>query len=184
MDENKLRSRMAQALDLVKTDIASIRTGRVTPALVENVVVGVYGGTQKMKIVELGTISVVDPQTLTIEPWDKSIIGEIRKGILEANVGLNPSMDETKIRITLPPLTTEDREKYVKLLSAKLENGKILIRQARADAMQESKRAYEAKTITEDQKFAQEKEIQKLTDEFVEKIEEIGEAKKEELLHL
>lgn len=184
MDENKLRTKMTQVLDLVRTDIASIRTGRVTPALVENIVVGVYGGTQKMKIVELGTISVVDPQTLTIEPWDKSIIGEIRKGILEANVGLNPSMDETKIRISLPPLTTEDREKYVKLLSGKLENGKILIRQARADAMQESKKAYESKTITEDQKFGQEKEIQKLTDEFVGKIDEIGEAKKQELLHL
>ncbi len=169
---------------MVRADIASIRTGRVTPALVENVVVGVYGGTQKLKIVELGTISVADPQTLTIEPWDKSIIGEIRKGILEANVGLNPSMDETKLRITLPPLTTEDREKYVKLLSSKLENGKIMIRQNRGDAMQVVKRDYESKTITEDEKFRLEKEIQKLTDEFTAKIEEVGEAKKQELLHL
>jgi len=184
MDENQLRAKMSQVLDAVKTDIASIRTGRITPALVENIVVGVYGGTQKLKIVELGTISVADSQTLTIEPWDKSIIGEIRKGILEANVGLNPSMDETKIRISLPPLTTEDREKYVKLLSSKLENGKIMIRQARGDAMQTAKRAYEDKSMTEDEKFRVEKDVQKLTDEFVGKIEEIGEAKKQELLHL
>lgn len=184
MDENQLRTKMSQVLDMVRTDIASIRTGRVTPALVENIVVGVYGGAQRMRIIELGTISVADPQTLTIEPWDKSIIGEIRKGILEANVGLNPSMDETKIRITLPPLTTEDREKYVKLLSSKLENGKIMIRQTRGDAMQTAKKNYESKTITEDEKFKTEKDIQKLTDEYVGKIEEIGEAKKQELLHL
>lgn len=184
MDENQLRAKMSFALENLKSDLASIRTGRVTPALVENVVVGVYGGTQKMKIVELGTIAVADPQTLTIEPWDKSIIGEIRKGILEANIGLNPSMDETKIRISLPPLTTEDREKYVKLLGTKLEAARIMVRQARGDAMQGVKRAFEDKKITEDEKFAKEKEIQKFTDEFVGKIDELGEVKRQELLHL
>lgn len=184
MDQNQLAQKMSQVLETVKSDIASVRTGRVSPALVENIVVPAYGGTQRLRIIELATISVADAQTLTIEPWDKSILGEIRKGILEANTGLNPSMDETKLRISLPPMTTEDREKYVKLLNAKLENGKIMIRQARADAMQTVKRAHEDKTITEDQQFAEEKEIQKLTDEYVGKIEEVGEIKKQELLHL
>ena len=184
MDEASLRAKMDQVLTLVKTDISSIRTGRATPALVENIIVPAYGGTSRMRILELATISATDPQTLTIEPWDKSIIGDIRKGILEANVGLNPSMDETKIRISLPPLTTEDREKYVKLLSGKIENGRIMIRQIRGDAMHEIKKEFEDKVITEDQKFAQEKKIQEYTDEYVGKIEAVGEAKKEELLHL
>lgn len=184
MDEASLRAKMDQVLGLVRTDIGSIRTGRATPALVENIIVPAYGGTSRLKVVELGTISISDPQTLTIEPWDKSIIGDIRKGILEANVGLNPSMDETKIRISLPPLTTEDREKYVKLIASKIENGRIMIRQIRGDAMHGVKKMYEEKTITEDQKFAQEKKVQELTDEFVGKIEEIGEAKKQELLHI
>ena len=184
MDEVSIRAKMDQAYGLVKTDISSIRTGRATPALVENIIVPAYGGTSRMRILELATIAVSDSQTLTIEPWDKSIIGDIRKGILEANVGRNPSMDETKIRISLPPLTTEDREKYVKLLSGKIENGRIMVRQIRGDAMHEFKKNYENKSITEDQKFAQEKRIQEFTDEFVGKIEEIGESKKQELLHL
>ena len=184
MDEASIRAKMDQALGLVKTDISSIRTGRATPALVENIIVPACGGTSRMRVLELATISVSDPQTLTIEPWDKSILGDIRKGILEANVGLNPSMDETKLRISLPPLTTEDREKYVKLLSGKIEQGRIMIRQIRGDAMHEVKKSHEDKTITEDEMFAAEKKVQELTDEYVGKIEGLGETKKEELLHL
>ena len=184
MDEAQLKAKMSQVLDSVRTDIASIRTGRVSPALVENIVVPAYGGTQRLRVLELATISVSDPQTLLIEPWDKSIIGDIRKGILEANVGLNPGVDDTKLRISLPPLTTEDREKYTKLLSTKLEGGKVLIRQIRGEAMHEAKEAFEKKQITEDEHFAKEKKIQEITDEFVGKIDAIGETKKQELLHL
>src|SRR3990167_8051633 len=103
MDEASIRSKMESAVNAITSDISGIRTGRVTPALVENIIVPAYGGTQRLKVIELGTIAVADAQTLTIEPWDKSIIGDIRKGILEANVGLNPSMDEARIRISLPP---------------------------------------------------------------------------------
>jgi ribosome recycling factor len=117
-----------------------------------------------------------------IDPWDKSIIGEIRQGILAANVGMNPSIDGEIIRISMPPLTTEDREKYVKLLSTKLENGKIMIRQIRSDAMHEIKKGFEEKTLTEDEKFASEKRLQEITDEFISKIQEVGEKKKAELL--
>ncbi|MEK7497505.1 MAG: ribosome recycling factor [Patescibacteria group bacterium] len=184
MDEAGIRAKMSQILDLVRNDISSIRTGRVSPALVENIVVPAYGGTQRLRVQELGTISVSDPQTLVIEPWDKSIIGDIRKGILEANVGLNPNVDETKIRISLPPLTTEDREKYAKLLGTKLESGRVMVRQARGDAMHSVKQSFEKKEITEDEHFAKEKKIQEITDEYVAKIESIGQTKKEELMHL
>mgnify|MGYP001442222831 CR=1 FL=1 len=184
MDEASIKSKMQSSLDAVGTDIAGIRTGRATPALVENIVCPAYGGTQRLKVVELATISAPDPSQIIINPWDKSIIGDIRKGILEANIGMNPSIDGEIIRITMPPLTTEDREKYVKLLSGKLENGKVVIRQLRADEMHEIKKKFEAKEMTEDEKFGNEKKLQEITDEFVGKIEEIGEKKKVELLQI
>ena len=159
MDETSIRSKMQQVIDLVATDISAIRTGRATPALVESLTVNVYGGTQKLKVNEVGTISAPDTQNLIIDPWDKSIIGEIRQGILAANIGMNPNIDGEIIRISFPPLTTEDREKYVKLLSQKLESGKVMIRQIRGDGMHEIKKAFEEKTLTEDEQFAQEKKL-------------------------
>jgi ribosome recycling factor len=184
MDEASVRQKMQKAIDTLAADIATIRTGRAAPSLIENLTVAVYGGTQKLRILELASISTPDPQTLVIDPWDKSIIGEIKKGIEAANIGMNPAIDGEIIRISMPPLTTEDREKYVKLLSTKLEQGKIVIRQIRGEAMHDTKKAYEDKTITEDQKFGQEKKVQELTDEFTRKIEEAGEKKKQELLQL
>jgi ribosome recycling factor len=184
MDEASLRNRMQQVLALVQNDIASLRTGRATPSLVENIVCPAYGGTQRLKVQELATITVPDTQSLLITPWDKSIIGDIRKGMLEANIGLNPSIDGEVIRISLPPMTTEDREKYTRLLSQKLESGKIMMRQIRADGMHEVKKQFEAKEISEDMKFDAEKKVQALTDEFVGKIDEAGEKKKQELLQI
>ena len=173
---------MLQAVSLVIGDIGVIRTGRATASLVEGLELSLYGGTQKLKLQEVATISAPDAQTLNIDPWDKSIIGEIRQGILAANVGMNPSIDGEIIRISMPPLTTEDRDKYVKLLSTKLENGRVMIRQIRSEAMHELKKKFEAKELTEDEKFNSEKSLQGLTDEFIGKIEEMGEKKKQELL--
>ncbi|KKS04548.1 MAG: Ribosome-recycling factor [Candidatus Woesebacteria bacterium GW2011_GWA1_41_7] len=184
MDESSIRSKMQLTLDVVASDIGAIRTGRATPALVENIVCPAYGGTQRLRVMELATISVPDPAQIVINPWDKSIIGDIRKGIVEANIGLNPSIDGEIIRIVIPPMTTEDREKYVKLLSGKLENGKVAVRQVRGDEMHDIKNKFEAKEITEDDKFAFEKKLQEITDEFVAKIEEMGEKKKTELLQI
>jgi ribosome recycling factor len=182
MDETLVRSKMQQVLNLLINDISSLRTGRATPSLVENIICPAYGGTQKLKVQELATITAPDSQTLTISPWDKSIIGDIKKGIMEANIGLNPIIDGEILRIAFPPLTTEDREKYVKLLSQKLENGRVMIRQQRGEAMQDIKKKFEAKEISEDEQFDQEKKIQLITDEFVNKINEAGERKKQELL--
>jgi ribosome recycling factor len=175
---------MQSSLEVVASDIAGIRTGRASPALVENVVCPAYGGTQRLKILELATISAPDPSQIVINPWDKSIIGDIKKGIMEANIGMNPSIDGEIIRISMAPLTTEDREKYVKLLSGKLENGKVIMRQVRADEMHEIKKKFETKEMTEDEKFGNEKKLQEITDEFVGKIEEMGEKKKVELLQI
>ncbi len=184
MDETLLRSKMQTAVDMIATDIGAIRTGRATPALVEGLVVAVYGGTQKLKVQELATISAPDTQTLIIDPWDKSIIGEIRQGIAAANIGMNPMIDGEIIRVSLPPLTTEDREAYTRLLSTKLENGRIMIRQQRGEAMHEIKKKFEEKELSEDEKFAQEKRLQEITDEFIGKLDDVGEKKRQELLSI
>lgn len=182
--EPSVTSKMQSALNSLTSDISAIRTGRATPSIVENIVVPAYGGTQRLRVMEVGSINSPDPTQIVISPWDKSIIGDIRKGILEANVGLNPNIDGEIVRISISPLTTEDREKYVKLLSQKLENGKVMIRQVRADEMHEIKKKFEAKEITEDDKTDQEKKLQELTDSFITKIETMGEKKKAELLQI
>lgn len=184
MDENQVKQRMNGSIEVMQKELAGIRTGRATPSLVEDIVVAAYGGAQKLKIMELASITAPDTQSLVIEPWDKSIIGEIKQGILASNVGLTPNIDSDKIRINLPPLTGEDRQKYVKLLGTKLEDAKIAIRQIRGDVMGDIKKAFESKDITEDQRFSQEKRLQALTDESVKKIEELGKKKEEELLSL
>ncbi len=184
MDEGQVDKRMQDVLDLVVSDIGSIRSGKATGSLVEDIIVSAYGGTQKLKVNELATITAPDPQTIIIDPWDKSIIGEIKKAISAANIGLNPVIDEEIIRISLPVMTTEDREKYVKLLSTKLENGRIMIRQVRGDAMKGIKADFEEKEITEDEKFNQEKRLQELTDSFVGKVDELGERKEQELMQI
>lgn len=181
MDEDKVRKAMDAALALLTDDLAAIRTGRATPALVEDIMVAAYGGQSRLHVNELATINAPDNQTITISPFDRSIIGEIKQGIIAANVGLSPVIDGDIIRISLPPLTTEDREKYIRLLHTKLENAKIMIRQARGDAMRDIKKQFEAKEIGEDDRFRQEKDLQKLTDEFVGKIDAVGQRKEVEL---
>jgi len=182
MDEASVTQKMQKVVDSVAQDISGIRTGRATPSLVENIMVPAYGGTQMMRVLEVASITAPDTSMLVISPWDKSIIGDIRKGILEANMGMNPSIDGEVIRISFPPLTTEDREKYVKLLSQKLENGKVMVRSVRADEMHDIKKKFEEKIMTEDEKVDYETKVQEITDEYVGKIETIGESKKKELL--
>ncbi len=184
MEEAQVKIKMQGVLQNLLETVGTIRTGRATPNLVQTMEVSVYGGAQRLRILELASVTSPDPQTLIIDPWDKSVIGEIKKGIEAANVGMNPSIDGEIIRISVPPLTTEDREKFVKILMAKLEESKITIRQIRADVMHNIKQEFEDKKIREDEKFSFEKNLQILTDEFTNKIEEIGSRKKSELLQL
>ena len=184
MDEASIHSKMTQVVDLVIQDVGTIRGTRASPGIVEDIVVSVYHGQQKLKVNELATITASSPESLIIDPWDKSIISEIKKGIEVANIGLTPNVDGEIIRINIPPMTGEDREKFVKLLGKKLESGKVLIRQIRGEAMHDIKKKYEAKELSEDEKFGQEKRIQEITDEFINKIESIGDSKEQELLQL
>lgn len=184
MGLSEVQEKMGKALEIIRQDLATIRTGRATPALVENVILSVYEGTQKLKIAELATISTSDPRTLVITPFDPSIIEEINKGILEANIGLTPVIEGQLIRITIPPLSEERRQEYIKLAKSKLEAGRIMIRQIRHDFMSDLKRKFEAKEISEDDRRRQEKDLQDLTDKYIAEIDDLGRRKEEELLQV
>lgn len=181
---NNLRTKMLKALDVLKGDLATIRTGRATPSLVEHLTIASYGGTQRLKVMELATIAVTDHHTLVLTPFDQSIIGEIVKGIMEANVGLNPSIDGNVIRISIPPLSEERRQEFVKLMHQKLEGGKVMIRQIRHEIMADIRRTFLAKEMAEDGKTRLEKQIQEITDEMMAEIEVLGEHKEKELMQI
>jgi len=184
MDLSEVQNQMQKALDIIRQDLGTIRTGRATPALIENVVLSVYGKTQKLKVAELATISTSDPRTLIIAPFDISIIEEIQRGILEANIGLTPAIDGEVIRITIPPLSSESRQEYLKLAKQKLESGRIMIRQIRHEVMSDLKRKFEAKEVSEDDRRRMEKDLQDLTDKYISEIEDLGRRKEEELLQV
>jgi len=178
------KQKMQKVLEVLKADLSTVRTGRAAPSLVENIVISAYGGTQRLKVVELAHVNSSDPQTLQIAPYDGSIIGEINKGIMEANIGLTPSIDGQVIRISIPLLSQERREELIHLVGQKLEGARIQIRQVRHEAMTDIKKQHEAKEIGEDDVSRLEKEIQKHTDDCMLQIEDLGNKKKEELLQV
>jgi ribosome recycling factor len=175
------KQKISKVMDVIRGDLATIRTGRATPALVENIVVSVYGGSTKLKVMELATIGSVDLHTLVLTPFDPTIIHEIAKGIEGANVGLNPIVDGTLIRISIPPLSQERRQELIKAMKQKLENGKIMVRQARHEGMLSIKKDFEGR---EDDIKRLEKELQKVIDDTIGEIEGLGEMKEKELMQI
>lgn len=184
VDFNSTKAEMQKSADHFKADIASIRTGRATPALIENISCNAYGGASKLTIKELGTIATMDSQTLVVQPWDASVVGEIRQGILAANVGLTPVIDNNLIRISVPALTAERRNEYIKLLRQKMEQAKVSIRNIRQDEKKAIEDSLDNKEISEDDKYRLEEELQKITDEFIANIEEISAKKEQEIVSI
>ena len=180
IDFGDVKLRMGKILSLFINDISSIRTGRATPGLIENVVVTVYGG-QKMKLIELGSIGVPDVRSLTFQPWDQTLIREIANGIMAAGTGMNPVVDGSLIRMNLPMLTVEQREDYVKLLGRKLEAARVMIRDARGDYRSGLQKAKQDKIVSEDEFKRDETELQNITDEYIKKIEEVSGKKEVEI---
>ena len=181
---SEMRNKMQKALLVLQDDLATVRTGRAMPSLVENIVVSVYTGTQRLKVKELATIAASDPQTLVLAPFDPSITDEIQKGIMEANIGLTPSSDGNVIRISIPPLSQERRKDLIKLMKQKLESGKITIRQIRQDARNVVRKQHLDKVISEEQMYRKDQEIQKITDEIILAVDEMGSKKEQELMQI
>jgi len=156
------------------------QAARATPGLIENVTVTVYEG-KKMRLVELGSIGVPDARSLTFTPWDQSIIKEIKNGIAAANIGMNPAIDGQLIRMTLPALTVEQREDYVRLLGRKLEGVRGMVRDARGEQRRDLQKEKQKKEISENEFNMDEKELQKITNEYMAKLEEMAGKKETEI---
>jgi ribosome recycling factor len=178
------RDRMKKAIEVTQNDLSSVRSGRATASLVDHIVIDAYAGTQRLKVTELATITTMDAKTLVVAPFDPSVTGEIVKGIQEANSGLTPVVDGDVIRISIPPLSEERRQEYIKLARAKVEGGRIMIRQIRQDAMKELKKYEGEHTISEDQKKHGEKLVQQETDIMIADLDGLLERKEAELLQV
>lgn len=161
-------------------ELGQMRTGRATPALVENIKVDAYGAPMEMKGV--ASISVLDAKTLIIEPWDKNLLKAIEKAIHESPIGINPVVDSKVVRLSMPVMTEETRKTLVKAMKEKLEEARVAARAVREKARNEIVEMEKGGELTEDEKFKLLEELDKLTKEYTEKIEEIGGQKEEEIM--
>lgn len=166
----------------LKEDLKTIRTGRATPALIENLQVLTYSGSTTLKLREIATISTEGPQALVIVPFDPSIIADIEKAILTSSLGLSPAVQGTRLLVKIPPLSQEQREKFVKLAGQKVEERKVSIRGQRDEARRKIKGLMEKKEITEDMKFRLEKELDTESSRAMDEIDKAKQAKEVEIL--
>ena len=177
---NEAKDRMTKAVEALRRELATIRTGRAHPGLVEHLRVDYYGVPTPLN--QLATISVPDPRLLTIQPWDRQAMGAIEKAILTSDLSLTPTNDGTIIRLSIPQLTEERRRELAKSVHKKVEDGRVEIRNIRRDGHDELRRLQREKLISEDDQFRGQEKLQKLTDEFVQQVERLGEEKEAELL--
>jgi ribosome recycling factor len=174
------RKRMGDALDALRREFATVRTGKATPALLDTVRVEAYGS--KVPINQVATIGTPEATLLVVQPFDKSLVGDIEKAILTADLGLNPGNDGNVIRIPIPPLNEERRREYVRLLHKMAEEGRISIRHARKVANDEIKEAIKEHEVGEDKGHRDLDEVQKMTDDYSRKIDDLLANKEKEIM--
>lgn len=172
--------KMIKTEEVVQHEFAAVRTGKASPALVENIQVEVYGS--MMRIRELAGISAPEPRMLMIQPWDQTSVQPIEKAIQKANIGLNPAVQGKFIRLVLPDLSTEQREKFCKACKKMAEDGRVAIRHVRRDAMEQIKKHGHDSGVTEDEAKKAEAEVQKLTDQYTKKIDDHLVQKEKEIM--
>ncbi len=174
------RQHMAKSVEHLQQQLARLRTGRATPALVEHIRVDYYG--VPTPISQVGNISVPEPRMLVIQPWDRSLLGAIEKAILQSDLGVTPSNDGSVIRIVMPPLSEERRRELVKVCRKYAEEARVAIRNLRRDYMEKLRQIEKEEHLSEDERRRGEQELQKITDSFTQEIERILERKEREIL--
>lgn len=174
--ENKMKS----ATEALRRDLATLRTGRASTAIVEHLQVDAYG--TPMPLNQLANLSVPEARLITIQPWDKQNLAQIERAILKANLGLNPSNDGAIIRIPIPALTEERRKELVKMVHHRVEDGRVSLRNARRESIDQVRSQEKNKEVSEDARRRAEDRLQKLTDDYTSKANELGQAKEKELM--
>lgn len=174
--------KMKKTLSALEEEFNTLRTGRASPALFDKVRVEYYGNPTPLN--QVATISAPEARLVVIQPWDKSIIGEIEKAIQKSELSVNPSNDGKVIRINIPPLTEERRKEFVKIAKNMAEQSRVSLRNVRREANDELKKAQKDGEISEDELKRAEDDVQKLTDKYVEQINDKLEAKEQEILEI
>jgi ribosome recycling factor len=171
---------MSKSIDALKREFASLRTGKVTTGIVDNIRVDYYGTPTALN--QVGNVIATDATTISITPWEKNLLGDIEKAIQEANIGVNPNNDGDFIKLFFPPMTSEQRQEIVKQAKAMVETAKIAIRNVRKDGNDKIKKLEKEKEISEDESKKAQEQIQKLTDEHIAKVEEAFKTKEADIL--
>ena len=180
--ENHAKTRMEKVLGDLQHEMASIRTGRASVGLLDSVRVDYYGTLTPLN--QLATLHVPEPSLITVQPWDVSQIGAIEKAIRSADLGLNPNNDGRLIRVPVPPLTEERRKEIVKHLHTVAEDHKVAARNIRRDANENIKKLLKDKVISEDEDRRAHDEVQKMTNSYIDKVDQAAKAKEKEILEL
>ncbi len=175
-------SRMKKSIEALTKELSSIRTGRASPALVEHIKVDYFG--VPTPLIQLASISVPEPKTISIHPWDRTIINNIDKAILKSDLGLNPVNDGNNIRISIPALTEERRKDLIKVIHKRLEESRVTVRNIRREAVDELKSSEKNKEISQDQSIRASEQLQKLTDSHIDAVNRIGKDKEAEILEV
>jgi ribosome recycling factor len=180
--KQETEQRMQASIDALVRDLASIRTGRASPALVDRLMIDYYGTSTPLN--QIAGVSAPEPRLLVIQPWDKGALGPIERAIQMSDLGLTPNSDGQVIRLTIPQLTEERRKELVRLVKSKVEEGKVSIRNVRRDGIDSLKDLLKEKEIGEDEERRAESDIQDITDRFIEQADSIGQSKEEEVLEV
>jgi ribosome recycling factor len=172
--------KMSKTEQVVLREFAGVRTGKASPALVENIMVEAYGG--QMRIRELAGITTPEPRVLVIQPWDASLVHAIEKALQKANLGLTPSIQGKTVRLFFPELSQERRQEFVRIVRKMAEDARVAIRHVRRDALEELRKHKHDSGITEDEERQAEKELQKLTDDYIARIDQHLAHKEKEIM--
>ena len=175
-------SRMGKAREALNRDLSSLRTGRATPALLENLAVDYYGVATPLN--QLATISAPEARLITIQPWDKQALKDIEKSLQKSDMGFNPSNDGNIVRVPIPQLSQERRKELVKVLKRKIEDGKVSVRNVRRDAMERLRTMERSKSISQDDNRRAQEKLQKATDSHVAQMDQVSEAKEVEIMQV
>ena len=175
-------SKMRKSIESYKAEIAKLRTGRANPSILEHIRVDYHGN--EMPLNQVANVNAQDARTLTITPWEKSMIPVIEKAILNSDLGLNPATAGNIIRVPMPPLNEERRKELIKVVRSEAETGRVSIRNLRRDANNELKEMLKKKEITEDEERGIADDIQKITDKFVAEVDQLTTAKEADLMSI
>ncbi len=179
---SRYRDRMDKAVAALKDEFASLRTGRASASLLDQVVVEAYGST--MPLNQVGAVSVPEPRSITVSVWDKSMVAAVEKSIRASGLGLNPVVEGQNLRIPIPPLTEERRKDLAKVAGKYAEHQKIAVRNVRRDANDDLKKAEKDGTISQDEQKRMEADVQKMTDESIKRVDEALKIKEQEIMQV